>query len=640
MEAVYETMEKMDLPLRLRERVNEYYKRVWVEYEALDCNINKFQQELTHTLGIEIGLYKHMNLVVMVPFWKDCTPDFLTQIVLKLDIRVYMPDDYVIRRREMGSEMMMINRGYCKLTKPSVDENINADDHPGGLEAYELSEDEGDTSDDLSADDDGQEIFDGRMFDTLLNSSQPANIFTDIRRFRSAHGRRPSYPEGADVKKSRRHREYLYPGQAFGEMSLLMNYKRTANIRAITFVEMCVLNRQDFQNIISRYPQDRRRVLTAMLESCIEKNVIPFPWEKIIDTVLEKRRQHGKKNILPTSVNATMSAKEAARILVETIDVHVPDDSIKYGFQNFDHEFIEDSCLGHVDSTDVKTRETLLRRSSSYRSERGLSDLTSRTENTDDGISTCDFKSEYPSRPLSDNQSNQSLSNLLLLMQSMAKNIEQLQRDVNALRSRDCGHCSNCSSTCPNARVTQRVASTSMLDQRGVVVPSESRIASLRAPLAKEDYRSNAPRKPSIVVAHRTPAATSSTKIKSSGDNKAPISMLRRNRSNAQASSGQDIPHSKREKASARSVKSPRAEVVPLSTNVDPVTQTGIDRYPTNLSSRSRAARNQTLTDMLWSRSNTNGDMLRYTDEERNAARMRRQFRSRRSLPSPSEAAP
>ncbi|GMF66700.1 unnamed protein product [Phytophthora fragariaefolia] len=120
MEAVYETMEKMDLPLRLRDRVNEYYEHVWLEYEALDGNVSKFQHELTHTLGIEVGLYKHMDLVVKVPFWKDCTPDFLTQIVQNLDVRVYMPDDYVVRRCETGNEMMMINRGRMTATTKSA----------------------------------------------------------------------------------------------------------------------------------------------------------------------------------------------------------------------------------------------------------------------------------------------------------------------------------------------------------------------------------------------------------------------------------------------------------------------------------------------------------------------------------------
>ncbi|EGZ16394.1 hypothetical protein PHYSODRAFT_316353 [Phytophthora sojae] len=186
----------------LRERVNEYYTHVWLEYEALDGNINKFQQELTHTLRIEIGLYKFMNLVVKIPFWEDCTPDFLTQIVLSLGVRVYMPDDYVVRRREIGSEMMMINLGYCKLSKPMKH-----------------------------------------------NEDKPS--------------RGPTF------------RVYLNPGTAFGEMSLLMNYKRQANVRPVTFVEMCVLDRCTFQRIISRYPEDRRRVLTRMLQSCIEKKEIP-----------------------------------------------------------------------------------------------------------------------------------------------------------------------------------------------------------------------------------------------------------------------------------------------------------------------------------------------------------------------------
>ncbi|KAE8896225.1 hypothetical protein PF003_g19947 [Phytophthora fragariae] len=383
MEAVYETIEKMDLPLRLRERVNEYYKHAWVEYEALDGNINKFQQELTHTLGIEIGLYKHMNLVVMVPFWKDCTPDFLTHIVLNLDVRVYMPDDYV--------------------------------------EIYDLSEDDDDNSDEINSDDDGLEIFGGGMFGASIgrftgDTNGQASDFTDVRRFRTAHGRRPSYPEGTEARKSRKYRQYLHPGQAFGEMSLLMNYKRTANIRAVTFVEMCVLSRQDFQNIISRYPEDRRRVLTAMLESCIEKNVIPLPWESILQVVSEKRRQSGKKNSFRASAIATMPAADVARILVDAIDINVPDESIKYGFQNFDQVFVEDSSLGYADSMDGEATDSGTHlRQGSLQSGGGYSSHTSRTESTDDAASTSDLGSEPLSSAPNDGQSSHSV---LLLLQT------------------------------------------------------------------------------------------------------------------------------------------------------------------------------------------------------------------------------
>ncbi|KAE9283000.1 hypothetical protein PF008_g27512 [Phytophthora fragariae] len=116
MEAVFATMDKMHLPEKLRDRIHQYYTHVWTEYECLDGDIVKFQRELTHTLGLEVGLYKYMNLVTEIPFWKDCSPDFATQIILNLAVRVYLPDDYVVRTGETCDEMFMINRGICALS--------------------------------------------------------------------------------------------------------------------------------------------------------------------------------------------------------------------------------------------------------------------------------------------------------------------------------------------------------------------------------------------------------------------------------------------------------------------------------------------------------------------------------------------
>lgn len=111
MEAVFATMDKMKLPDKLRDHIHQYYTHVWTEYESLDGDIVKFQRELTHTLGLEVGLYKYMNLVTEISLWKDCSPDFATQIILNLAVRVYLPDYYVVRKGEMCDEMLMINRG-------------------------------------------------------------------------------------------------------------------------------------------------------------------------------------------------------------------------------------------------------------------------------------------------------------------------------------------------------------------------------------------------------------------------------------------------------------------------------------------------------------------------------------------------
>ncbi|KAG6614089.1 Voltage-gated Ion Channel (VIC) Superfamily [Phytophthora cinnamomi] len=267
MEAVYATMDKLDLPLKLRERVKEYYTHVWLEYEALDGNINKFEQELTHTLRIEIGLYKFMNLVVKISFWEDCTPDFLTQIVLSLGVRVYMPDDYVVRRREIGSEMMMINMGYCKLSKPmkhNEDIDLTAADFsddtekpllmpedlgsPEQPEADEASNDEWDdtSSDEESNDELGSEPFGSPATIRRLSGSvfelQCGDADNSTAEIKTDRPRRHSNPSSVEVlNRPKKFRVYLNPGTAFGEMSLLMNYKRQANVLAVTFVEIRVM---------------------------------------------------------------------------------------------------------------------------------------------------------------------------------------------------------------------------------------------------------------------------------------------------------------------------------------------------------------------------------------------------------------
>ncbi|KAE8975043.1 hypothetical protein PF011_g24628, partial [Phytophthora fragariae] len=510
MEAVYATMDKLDLPLKLRERVNEYYTHVWLEYEALDGNINKFQQELTHTLRIEIGLYKFMNLVVKIPFWEDCTPDFLTQIVLSLGVRVYMPDDYVVRRREIGSEMMMINLGYCKLSKPmkrnedkpskdpaepafrdDMEKPVLMPEDLGSPEQPEAEDDSDDEWDDTSSDEDSDDDLASGPFGSAVRRMsgsvfelQSGEVDNSAAQVKTNHSRRNSNPSSVETQdRPKKFRVYLNPGTAFGEMSLLMNYKRQANIRAVTFVEMCVLDRCTFQKIISRYPEDRRRVLTKMLQSCIEKKEIPFPSENIIEAVCAKRRISGKKNTSRAGVIATMTATEAARVLVEGIDVNVPDDTIKYRFQSFDQQFVDEPALRRAHSVGAKIREALqrthsglretlprtnsglrepLQRSNSglpdtlYRTSSGLRETLQRSNSglipfrsysrrnssADSGRSSSTAELTEPESDLSGMTSHspgnteKTLESMMRLMHTLVENISRLQQDVTELKAR------------------------------------------------------------------------------------------------------------------------------------------------------------------------------------------------------------
>jgi CRP-like cAMP-binding protein len=672
MEAVYAMMAKMDLPLELRKRVNEYYTHVWLEYEVLDGSINKFEKELTHTLRIEIGLYKFMNLVGTVPFWEGCSPDFLTQIVLSLSMRVYMPDDYVVRRREIGTEMMMINQGYCKLSKPvkglvagtpaspSVDSAAASVLTQEGMgthsEVDEDSDDEwSDTSDDESDDDlEGQVLSSQGKARRLSGSAFELKGAEDtkpeaLNQRRLSNPRRHSNPSSVEFEMPTRYRVYLNPGQAFGEMSLLMKYERHASIRAVTFVEMCVLDRAAFQKIISRYPQDRRRVLTKMLESCIVKKEVPFPWENIVEAAMAKRRSSRSKDATRATVIATMTAAEAARILVEAIDVNVPDDSIKYGFQSFDQQFVDEPSLRRANSVEAKIRDTLQRASSGLSDSvySGMRDIFQRTNS---GIASYRVYSRRSSRvdtnrststadltePDSDTQegaapstgtTEKTLETMMQLMQTMVANIGRLQEDVDELKAREfcCKRCGDVAQQSLPEPVVPSTAATAVVKPVGE--PEARAISQVNScsptlrPVEDEalDIKERARDKmesktPPNVLENLPPAnaAPKAGKAAQDADRGGPLSL-------ACVKSGGKGPRVDRSAWTSTDGSLPQPELARYADGNSP-----------KCSSRTKTERHPSFSDLLWKRRNTSGGLLK---QPPSLSKGRRQLKTRQSLP-------
>lgn len=231
MEEVFAMTAKLQLPAPLRERIHEYYEHLWHEYECLDGEIVQFSKELSHTLGLEVVLFKYMEVVMHVPFWKDCTPDFQKQLMLRLDVRVYLPNDFIMREGEVDVEFYMVNRGHCEIGRDKnrfervTTSTITAGGPSNGGFSIGRSNSgmgvrrrNGPTNGDQSSDGSRQSAYE-------LDAAQ--------RRYYRTGGRGG---KGHDVLISR--------GQAFGDMALLMNYQRAANVRAVTHVEMCVLSRR------------------------------------------------------------------------------------------------------------------------------------------------------------------------------------------------------------------------------------------------------------------------------------------------------------------------------------------------------------------------------------------------------------
>ncbi|KAF0692502.1 Aste57867_16424 [Aphanomyces stellatus] len=227
-ESLFTSMDLMKLPTELQHRVNEYYQTMWNRYGTLDGTTNQFMRELSRNLAKEVELFLRMDMINNAPFFAGCTKKFVEEVVMLLQLQVFLVGDYVIVRGEVGHDMYFVQSGICEVTKGTSGDRMDA---------------------------------------TLSSSKLPV-----------AH-------EEEMVLKT------LSQGDYFGEISLLMNCKRTANVRAQTFVELCALSRDDFDEISGRYVEDR---------SSIEKFITEKYDEKLLEEVLRQQEAN----------QAAMAAKE------------------------------------------------------------------------------------------------------------------------------------------------------------------------------------------------------------------------------------------------------------------------------------------------------------------------------------------
>ncbi|KAE9339751.1 hypothetical protein PF008_g11417 [Phytophthora fragariae] len=321
MEEVFAMTTKLQLPLSLRERIHEYYEHLWHEYECLDGDIVQFSKELSHTLGLEVVLFKYMELVMHIPFWKDCTPDFQKQLMLRLDVRVYLPNDFIMRQGEVDDEFYMVNRGYCELSRElhkfeRVTTTTMASAHGGlGLGLNTARSSGGLTSRRRN----GQSEGGIRQSAYELDEAQ--------RQYYSKNGGRG--PKGYELVVSR--------GQAFGDLALLMNYPRAANVRAITHVEMCVLSRGNFQAVLARYSEDRRHIVVDMLTSFMQSYEAAQSRCPLLEMV---RTVYSPDAIAEVCAKAgghlpfllpVLTARQAAERIYTAINVEIQDPTLKFG---------------------------------------------------------------------------------------------------------------------------------------------------------------------------------------------------------------------------------------------------------------------------------------------------------------------
>ena len=69
-----------------------------------------------------------------------------------------------------------------------------------------------------------------------------------------------------DIIKTEKVLKEISEGDYFGEIALILNTTRTCNVRAKTFCELNILNRQDFEAVVGKYEDERKLMEEIIME--------------------------------------------------------------------------------------------------------------------------------------------------------------------------------------------------------------------------------------------------------------------------------------------------------------------------------------------------------------------------------------
>eukprot|EP00357_Protocruzia_adherens_P001203 CAMPEP_0115029576 /NCGR_PEP_ID=MMETSP0216-20121206/37099_1 /TAXON_ID=223996 /ORGANISM="Protocruzia adherens, Strain Boccale" /LENGTH=919 /DNA_ID=CAMNT_0002406219 /DNA_START=122 /DNA_END=2880 /DNA_ORIENTATION=- len=194
-----EFFEKFEVPKSLGQRIEQYHAYMWALKNLKDTaqGINELYDYLPEKLVDDFIYLLNKKFLSRVTFiQKNESPNFLYDLTLKLKSEVYLPNDYIIYKDDIGNEMYFLAEGQN-------DYIIYKDDI--GNEMYFLAE--------------GQV----KLFD---RAKRPNPAFFMVN-----------------------------SGSYFGEMALLLKMPRSLSAVATTFCYLLVLTKDDLDDILKSFPR-------------------------------------------------------------------------------------------------------------------------------------------------------------------------------------------------------------------------------------------------------------------------------------------------------------------------------------------------------------------------------------------------
>nr|API61684.1 tax-4 [Mesorhabditis sp. NJ] len=113
MDGIKQYMELRRVSKQLEMRVIKWFDYLWANKQSLSDQL--VLKVLPDKLQAEIAMQVHFETLRKVRIFQDCEAGLLAELVLKLQLQVFSPGDYICRKGDIGREMYIVKRGKLQV---------------------------------------------------------------------------------------------------------------------------------------------------------------------------------------------------------------------------------------------------------------------------------------------------------------------------------------------------------------------------------------------------------------------------------------------------------------------------------------------------------------------------------------------
>ncbi|XP_034029218.1 cyclic nucleotide-gated channel cone photoreceptor subunit alpha-like [Thalassophryne amazonica] len=108
-DAIKQYMQFRKVSKDLEARVVKWFDYLWTEEKT--CDEKQVLKNLPDKLKAELAINVHLEILSKVRIFQDCEAGLLIELVLKLQLQVFSPGDYICKKGDIGREMYIIKEG-------------------------------------------------------------------------------------------------------------------------------------------------------------------------------------------------------------------------------------------------------------------------------------------------------------------------------------------------------------------------------------------------------------------------------------------------------------------------------------------------------------------------------------------------